>query len=172
MATLTRGALMKLLSWRISSASSKRSRRSCRPKVSRGHTECTWSSTHLCLILGSEQKMIEEYEREIQALDEESRAQIESEEFAQTDGVVCPVCTKNWLLQRFNAIFCVCGFRFENRYGGVSLHTLKMCLESAAERHSSECPTVPQFGIESEPATNIQRLILRCADCDSFEIVI
>eukprot|EP00037_Helgoeca_nana_P013195 m.121220 g.121220 ORF g.121220 m.121220 type:complete len:280 (-) comp21885_c0_seq7:249-1088(-) len=83
-----------------------------------------------------EQHMIAEYERDARACEDETRDCVKSDEFARSDGVVCPICTKNWLLQRLNAIFCSCGFRYDAGHGGVSLQTLKNCLELAADQHS------------------------------------
>ena len=41
-----------------------------------------------------ERRLIEEYERDAQLQEAEVRAMLESEAFAQSDGVICPICSK------------------------------------------------------------------------------
>eukprot|EP00039_Didymoeca_costata_P029150 m.23448 g.23448 ORF g.23448 m.23448 type:complete len:215 (-) comp7500_c0_seq3:96-740(-) len=132
------------------------------------------------------QKIYEEIKQELMRKEAEMIAEFEAYQrqeqlstdacidAALSDGVVCPICCKQHLMQNLHIIFCRCGFRIDTQFDGLTLEQLGIRLHFLADRHSSTCSQPPVFEMQSIPMvmTNSTALVMTCKFCGVLEVVI
>ncbi|XP_058805030.1 RPA-interacting protein isoform X2 [Phymastichus coffea] len=106
-----------------------------------------------------EQWIIEEYQKILW-----EQKQLSS--MFDNDGVICPVCLKNFLYEISNYAVCNCGFKLPIQMGLVHL---KHNIQEQINIHSLTCLHAPSFSIFQE-GENVS-LCLTCTSCDIFTLV-
>eukprot|EP00051_Salpingoeca_urceolata_P021471 m.337478 g.337478 ORF g.337478 m.337478 type:complete len:114 (-) comp19804_c0_seq6:31-372(-) len=77
------------------------------------------------------------------------------------------------LAQHVHVIFCpACSFRIETRGDAVTLDTLKTALAQTISEHRGHCTGKPTFSVDSQSAIDFCGLVMTCAQCDEFDIVL
>jgi hypothetical protein len=87
------------------------------------------------------------------------------------NSVVCPICTRNRLLQNKNVIFCACGLRLDMEQDGLMLSNLKEQLDVGVMSHEQmACQGRAQFFTCNEGG--ITSLMMSCQTCDFLFVVV
>ncbi|XP_068271850.1 RPA-interacting protein isoform X2 [Nyctibius grandis] len=116
---------------------------------------------------GTEQSVIEEYERSLQFDEECLNAMLDG--LDASDKIICPVCRQNNLTVRNHFVFCQCGLYISTQ--GMTEEKLRALLEHTVTEHSHRCFHNPEFTVTSgmEEETS---LLMSCSVCDSWTILL
>uniref|UniRef100_A0A4X2MCP6 RPA interacting protein n=1 Tax=Vombatus ursinus TaxID=29139 RepID=A0A4X2MCP6_VOMUR len=109
-------------------------------------------------LLSQEQAFIEEYERSLRFDDRCLWALLEG---LQTDGLICPVCSRYNLTVVRGTVLCQCGLYLSSQVPELTEQTFRALLEESVNRHSEFCAHRPEFSITSGTEENAC-LLLSC----------
>ncbi|XP_068950262.1 RPA-interacting protein isoform X3 [Petaurus breviceps papuanus] len=119
-------------------------------------------------LMRQEQAFIEEYERSLQFDDRCLWALLEG---LQTDGLICPVCSRYNLSVVRGTVLCQCGLCLSSQAPELTEQTFRALLEESVNRHSEFCAHRPEFSVTSGTEENAS-LLLSCAVCDTLTVLL
>ncbi|XP_072475169.1 RPA-interacting protein [Notamacropus eugenii] len=119
-------------------------------------------------LMRQEQAFIEEYERSLWFDDKCLWALLEG---LQTDGLICPVCSRYYLTVVRGTVLCQCGLHLSSQATELTEQTFRALLEESVNRHSEFCAHRPEFSITSGTEENAS-LLLSCAVCDTLTVLL
>ncbi|XP_065189896.1 RPA-interacting protein A-like [Sycon ciliatum] len=118
-----------------------------------------------------EAAILEQYREQVAAASEKDLCSALAS--LSTDELLCPLCEQNYLLQHLSVIFCQCGLRIDTEQDGINLQFMKTQLQMATDQHGSQCSAKPAFSEQSlDGRSDVKNLILLCATCDFFFIIL
>jgi hypothetical protein len=86
--------------------------------------------------------------------------------------VLCPLCTKSYLLENRSVIFCPCGFRMDSRSDSIGLRHTKQALGAVMSVHSqSGCGGTLSFTTTEMFGSGVH-LVAQCQTCQRYDIVL
>ncbi|XP_020820364.1 RPA-interacting protein isoform X2 [Phascolarctos cinereus] len=119
-------------------------------------------------LMSQEQAFIEEYERSLWFDDRCLWALLEG---LQTDGLICPVCSRYNLTVVRGTVLCQCGLRLSSQAPELTEQIFRALLEESVNRHSEFCAHRPEFSVTSGTEENAS-LLLSCVVCDTWMVLL
>ncbi|KAM4045189.1 RPA-interacting protein [Anomaloglossus baeobatrachus] len=118
-------------------------------------------------LLFEEQAMVEEIESIVQFEND----CLDSVVGLSGNGVVCPVCHRNYLTITSCFVMCQCGVYINCKSQGMNTEKLQALLEATLSAHASCCSEQPVFSA-GFGAEGIPSMFMSCSVCDAVAVII